>query len=138
MRMKLVQFRDEMFQQYKNKIKGCEHISLLEAEKKMSRNMILAHKPDSTGYKGQMYQYGSLWFVVVRNRITWLRNHCDVPEGWTLDIEEYRRLNKELGIKEDNKCYKLDSKQEDTYIILTKKRKVMQFFKEKYQQLIAQ
>lgn len=47
--MQLVQFRDEVFQYYKTKVKGNEDISLLEAEKKMARNIQLAHKPDSTG-----------------------------------------------------------------------------------------
>ena len=98
--MQLVQFRDEVFQYYKTKVNGNEDISLLEAEKKMARNIQLAYKPDSTGYKGQMYQYGSLWFVVKNNRIIWMRNHCHVPQDWVVDKEKYLKLNKELGIKD--------------------------------------
>lgn len=130
--MELLGFRDEMFQYYKKNINGNENISLLEAEKKMTRNMKCAHVPDSTGYKGQMYQYGSLWFVVYNNRIVWMRNHCHVPKDWKLNKKEYLRLNKELGIKDDS-----------TYISLTKKKfnhdikKAKRMIKEKYHQLVA-
>lgn len=99
--MEILGFRDDVFQYYKKRINDNENISLLEAELKMTRNKELTHKADSTDYKGQMYQYGSLWFVVYNNRIVWMRNRCHVPKDWTLDKEKYLKLNKELGIKDD-------------------------------------
>lgn len=128
--MEILGFRDDVFQYYKKRINDNENISLLEAELKMTRNKELAHKADSTGYSGQMYQYGSLWFVVKNNRIVWMRNRCHVPKGWKLDKKEYIRLNKELGIKDDS-----------TYIGLTIKceaKRVKSMIKKKYYQMVAQ
>lgn len=97
--IKLLNLTDKVFNTYVNTVKGRNNTSFKEVRKILTRNMLLAHKADSEGYRGQMYQYGRLWFVVIGDKVVWLKNHCHKPKGWVKDNELYNLLNKELGIK---------------------------------------
>lgn len=97
--MKRLNMSKRMYEYYRDSVKNNETITFSQARRKMTRNMLLANKADSSNYIGQMYQYGRLWFVVRDNKIIWMKNKCRNPEGWILDKEKYDELNKTLGIK---------------------------------------
>ncbi|MED3792448.1 hypothetical protein P4571_08325 [Niallia alba] len=100
--MKILQISKNVFDYYRNNVKGNENTSSEQIQRKLTRNMLLAHKVDSTGYHGQMYQYGCLWFVVnKRGKVTWIKNGCFPPTNWKLDTKRYIELNRDLGIKDD-------------------------------------
>lgn len=96
---KLLEITNKVYGTYLQTVKDRERTSWQDARKILTRNMLLAHKADSTDYKGQMYQYGRLWFVVIDNTVVWIRNYCDTPRGWKKDNELYEWLNEELGIE---------------------------------------
>jgi hypothetical protein len=99
--MKLLKLKRKVEEYYRNNVKGNKDISYDQIRRKMTRNMLLAKKEDSTDYPCQLYKYGSLWFLVKDDKVVWMRNKCYVPEDWILDKEKYNRLNEELGIKEE-------------------------------------
>jgi hypothetical protein len=101
--MELLKLKRKVEKYYRNNVRGNKNISYDQIRRKMTRNMLLAKKADSTGYSAQLYQYGSLWFLVKDGKVVWMRNKCYVPEDWELDKDKYNELNKELGIKEDEK-----------------------------------
>lgn len=103
--MSILQFKKGLFQYYKEQVEGNDEISLEQARKKMTRNMRLATKANSTGFHSQKYMYGSLHFIVSdRGVITWIKNRQYSPQGWSVDKEEYVRSSEELGI-EDAETY---------------------------------
>jgi hypothetical protein len=100
--IKILKFKGNTFTYYQTHVKGNEKVTYDQARRKMTRNMMLAYKTDSEGYPGQMYQYGSLWFVVnTKNQIVWIKNYCFLPEGWKVNKIKYLKLNKQLHIEED-------------------------------------
>jgi hypothetical protein len=100
--IKILKFKGNTFNYYKQNVKGNENTTYNQAQRKMTRNMLLAYKTDSSEYPGQMYQYGSLWFVVnKKNQIVWIKNYCFIPEGWKVNKLKYLKLSKQLGINED-------------------------------------
>jgi hypothetical protein len=101
--MELLKLKRKVEEYYRNNVKGNKNISYDQIRRKMTRNMLLAKKEDSTGYPCQMYKYGSLWFLVKDGKVVWMKNKCKVPEDWVLDKDKYNKLNKELGIEEDEK-----------------------------------
>jgi len=99
----LLKVSDNVLDYYRNNVRGNEKITLDQLQRKLTRNMKLAHKEDSAGYRNQMYKYGSLWFTVCsRGKVRWIKNKCNMPVGWMLDKKEYIRLSKELGIEDYN------------------------------------
>lgn len=101
----ILQFKKGLFKYYKEQVEGNDSITLEQARKKMTRNMHLAAKADSTGFHSQKYMYGSLHFVVSdRGVITWIKNRQFTPQNWESDKEKYVQLSEELGI-EDAETY---------------------------------
>ncbi len=102
MTIQLLKFKGGTLHYYRTNIKGNEDITYDEAKRKMTRNMMLAHKEESIGKSTTMYKYGCLWFLVDnKDRIVWMRNNHRPAEGWKRNKREYLRLNKELGIDDD-------------------------------------
>lgn len=97
--LKLLKFTGKTFNYYKNRVAGNKEITYDQAQRKMTRNAILAKKANSTEYESKLYMYGSLWFLVTDDdRIVWMRNNCFKPQGWNIDKETYIKLCKELSI----------------------------------------
>jgi hypothetical protein len=95
--MEILTFKKGIYQYYKQHIKGSENISLDLAQRKMTRNMMLAK------YVGNgMYQYGKLWFIVEDNAVIWMCNYCNIPPNWKKNIKKYQELNLLLGIFDDS------------------------------------
>lgn len=109
--MELLKFKFKVFEYYKENVTGNNEVDYLEARKKMTRNMLLAYKEDSSEHSAQLYKYGSLWFLVDNNKIVWMRNRCSIPQDWTLDKQRYVELSKELGIGEYENVAELHIKQ---------------------------
>ena len=99
--MKIYNLKNGVFQYYKKHVAENESVTIKEAQRKLTRNVILAAKADSVGYKDQLYKYGRLWIWVNGNNIVGLKNRCPREKGWTKDKVKYLELNKQLGISED-------------------------------------
>jgi len=85
---------------YRETVKGNEDTSYDQASRKMYRNMLLAYKserPDGSHH----YKYGCLHFNVANNKVVWMRNNNTPQKGWKRNNREYIRLNKELGINDE-------------------------------------
>jgi len=91
--LEILTFRKGVYQSYKKNINGGEETSLDLAQRKMTRNMLLAKRVGEN-----MYQYGKLWFVVEDGTVIWLSNHCPKPNKWKKNVKKYMELNKLLGI----------------------------------------
>ncbi|MGD7046998.1 hypothetical protein FZC83_02035 [Rossellomorea marisflavi] len=101
----ILRFGRGLFDYYREHVNGNEDISYDQARRKMTRNMRLAFKADSEGYRTQKYMYGSLHFCVnERGIITWIRNRQYSPQGFNIDPVRYIEVSKELGI-EDAETY---------------------------------
>ncbi|MFS0657440.1 hypothetical protein AB1L07_02280 [Niallia alba] len=97
--MKLLQLGKGVYTYYTQTVKDNKNTSHLEVQKKLTRNMLLAQKLDSTGYPNQLYQYGCLCFTVSKTGVVkWIRNGCRPSKDWRLDTDRYKELNTELKI----------------------------------------
>ena len=121
--VKLLELTPKTFKYYREKLNGNEKDDYSVAKRKMTRNMMLAQKqPEIELKKGDKYCYGSLHFLVVDNRVVWIKNRCSKPTGWILDKSEYVELNEKLRIdgKSKNDLRKKDIK----YFFKTNKSKL--------------
>jgi hypothetical protein len=101
MKHEILKFKKGLFDYYRNTVSGNNEITMDQARRKMTRNMLLAAKSDSTEFNSQRYMYGSLHFNVnERGVITWIGNRKFTPQGWELDKEAYVRLSRELGVED--------------------------------------
>lgn len=106
---------------YKKEVKGNEDATLLDVEKKLTRNMKLS-KITKRGHKrGKYCQYGKLHFIVSSdNVVVWLKNNCPSPEDWNKNVYHYNSLNRMLKItKETNIKNKIkrDSEKVEDYAL---------------------
>lgn len=101
---KFLDFSVGSFDYYQRFVKGNEDISLDQARRKITRNMLLsaAYKRDSPNKESPRtwYAYGILHFIVKDNTVTWIQNHQPIVKGWKLDYDEYKRLSERFGIDE--------------------------------------
>ncbi|MEW5569697.1 hypothetical protein [Rossellomorea marisflavi] len=101
MSYQVLSFAKGLYRYYKEQVNGNEDIPLDQARRKMTRNMLLAHKANSEGYRSQKYMYGSLHFCVNdRGVITWIRNRQYSPQGFSMDHGKYIEVSKDLGIED--------------------------------------
>jgi hypothetical protein len=101
MKHEILKFKKGLFDYYKETVSGNKDITLDQAQKKMTRNMLLAAKADSTNFHAQKYMYGNLHFIVnERGVITWMKNKQYAPQGWKSDKKLYVQLSEELGIED--------------------------------------
>lgn len=91
---------------YQRFVKANENISEDQANRKMTRNMMLAmaYKRDGEAKKSPRvwYSYGCLRFIVKNGEVIWIQNKLPMMKGWYKDYEKYAQLNKELGILDCN------------------------------------
>jgi hypothetical protein len=103
----LLEFGIGIFNKYRSQVAKNENITYEDAQKKLTRNMILAHQEfnpyaedGDESDQGTLYKYGHLWFIVRNNRVKWLRTNCHHVWGWEKDMKKYNELNQILGIAE--------------------------------------
>ncbi|MCA1021557.1 hypothetical protein [Halobacillus litoralis] len=99
--MELLEFKPGVFEDYQQSVKNAENVSEDQARRKMTRNMLLAHKAKKIEGKDQLYVYGYLWFWVKGNMIMGVKNGMPPEYGWVKDQKRYEELNKQLGIIDD-------------------------------------
>ncbi|PLR99523.1 hypothetical protein [Bacillus sp. T33-2] len=106
--MKLLKVTDDVFQYYKENVRGNKDITLDQARRKLTRNVMLAKKvvpkDDIQRIIGtKIYHYGNLHITVRWNKVIHIVNHRSGKHygGWKLDRRKYEQLTKELGIQDD-------------------------------------
>jgi hypothetical protein len=106
----LLEIKQSAFEYYRNNVRGNETISYEQAQKKLTRNVILA--AERKRLKNfirceQEYVYGCLKIIVRFGTIVEIENYItDIVLDWTKDEEKYEQITKELGITEDKKVKK--------------------------------
>lgn len=105
--MKLLNVSNDVLQYYREKVRGNENITLDQARKKLTRNVMLAKKVTPRKRLDRLlgislYQYGNLHMKLRWNKIIYIKNHRSGKHygNWKLDKEKYIRLSEELGIEE--------------------------------------
>lgn len=105
--MKLLKLTDEVFQYYKENVKGNENISEDQAARKLTRNVLLAmpvpqRSPVERLIGNMKYIYGNLYIVVRRNKVVHISNQSGGKRygGWFKDQAKYDELTKLLEIAE--------------------------------------
>ncbi len=88
---------------YKTKVKGNENATLPLIRRKLTRNIMLATKVNSSFEGLDLYSYGNLDILVnpEKHRIVSIKNHKGVLADWFVkDMDKYHELNEKLGIVE--------------------------------------
>lgn len=105
-KVELIKLNKASLSYYQRFVKANENISEDQANRKMTRNMLLAmpYKKDSEAKKNPRvwYSYGCLRFIVKNNEVIWIQNKLPMMKGWYKDYEKYETLNKELEIINNN------------------------------------
>jgi hypothetical protein len=103
--IRLLNLKESAFNYYRTNVKGNLNISFEQAQKKLSRNVLLA--VERTSLKNilkcqQEWIYGNLRIIVRFGTIIEIENHIqDVVPGWVCDQKKYEAISKELGIYEN-------------------------------------
>lgn len=121
--MKLLTMTKKVYNYYRENVKGNENSSYSLIQRKLTRNMLLAHKLDSNGHTGEYFCYGRLHFIVVDSKVVWIKNGLKTPYEWQLDKREYLRLSEELSI-DDADTYSEKVKKDIKYFVKRKVNKV--------------
>lgn len=107
--MKLLKVPNDIYEKYKDTVKGNENTSLDQVRRKLTRNMLLAKEvtPRSKWERligNKIYHYGNLHFVVRYGKVIELKNYKGGKHygGWRLDEKKRMELTIKLGI-EDSK-----------------------------------
>jgi hypothetical protein len=87
----------DVYQYYRDNVKGNKNISKEQARLKLTRNVMLAEEGKHKGNR-KMYMYGNLWMLVVKDKIVWIKNLKAKNNSFSKDLERYNQINKELGI----------------------------------------
>lgn len=97
--MELFKLGKGAFHHYRNSVRGNQNISFEEAQRKLTRNIQLAIEVQPEKYDDkQLYMYGKLGILVVRDKIIWVKNNLHSPKSWKKDRKKLSSLNKELAI----------------------------------------
>jgi hypothetical protein len=98
--LRIYRITDEVFQFYRENVKDNENISRDQAERKLTRNILLSMPvPQRNG--NQKWIYGNLHIIVNSNKVVRLLNHSEGKyyPMWFKDETRYNELTKQLGIK---------------------------------------
>lgn len=99
--IKLLEVSQGAFKYYRENVSGNENTSYAQVQRKLTRNMLLAHEFEPIeGKEGILYQYGCMKFIVRNNRVIWIRNKIKKLDFWKLNMDEYIRLSQESDIDE--------------------------------------
>lgn len=100
--MKLLDLSYKAYTQYMEQVRGNENISFDQAQRKLSRNVLLVVEtaPERVvrGLFSTKYKYGNLTIVVRNRKIVKVVNYKGKPVGWKINKQRYTELSKELGI----------------------------------------
>ena len=101
----MLEIKQSAFEYYRNNVRGNATISYEQAQKKLSRNVLLA--VEKKRLKNFIrceheYIYGCMRIIVKSGTIVEIENYItDIVPDWTKDEEKYEQITKELGIHED-------------------------------------
>jgi hypothetical protein len=104
--IRLLNLKESAFKTYKNEVKGNLNISFDQAQRKLTRNVLLA--VEKTSLKNlltfkQVYIYGNMRITVRFGTIIEIENHIsNIVPNWTKDEKRYEQISKELGIYRNN------------------------------------
>ncbi|MBL4951063.1 hypothetical protein JK635_02260 [Neobacillus sp. YIM B02564] len=104
--MELLNISQKALNYYRKHVRGNEGITVDQAKRKLTRNVLLAKKlhpncQEDINKGNVLYQYGNLLILVKDNCIIHLKNHYNVNSyrDWKLDRFKYVELSKEFGIE---------------------------------------
>lgn len=103
--IKVLDLKESAFEEYRTQVKGNTNISFELAQKKLTRNVLLA--AENKSWKNKLllqreYLYGHLRIIVRLGEIIKVENHIDeVDPSWWLNQKKYIYLSRALGIKQD-------------------------------------
>lgn len=86
------------FQTYIKTTRGNSGISMLEAQKKLTRNVLLGVRSRETKSGNVWYLYGRLYILVRDNTVIHVSNHNRIPDEWKEDYTKKHELDKILGL----------------------------------------
>jgi ATP-dependent phosphoenolpyruvate carboxykinase len=104
--VRLLNLKESAFKQYQLEVKGNANITFDQAQKKITRNVLLA--VERTSLKNlltfkQVYIYGNMKITVRFGTIIEIENHISDPvPNWTKDEKRYEEISRELGIYRNN------------------------------------
>jgi phosphopentomutase len=104
-KLELLKLTDKAYDQYKRFVRHNEDITRELAEKKLTRNVMLAKEIEPRGeFEKQIgnraWQYGNLLIITRRDKVVhiWNTKGINGYKNWELDKVKYYELSKELGI----------------------------------------
>jgi hypothetical protein len=103
--LKVLKITEEVYQYYRENVKGNQNTSRDQAARKLTRNIKCADKVprkfNEMFDSFREYWYGNLYILVHRGTVVQIRNHKGRSlHGWQLDNAKYHKLTKRLGIVE--------------------------------------
>jgi len=105
--MELLNLHDKVYDCYTNKVKGNKLLTYEMVQKKLTRNYHLAKKVKLGSQ--ELCLYGCLTFLVSEGCVLWLKNYIGTDTSWFIkDTKKYNKLNKQLGIDNNAREFKLD------------------------------
>ena len=96
--IELLNITPNAFQIYTETTRGNSGISMLEARKKLTRNVLLSVRSRETKSGNVWYLYGRLYILVRNNTVIHVSNHNRTPDEWEEDYNRKQELNKILGL----------------------------------------
>lgn len=102
--MKLYRLGKGVYKTYRETVKGNQNIAQRQAQRKLTRNIILAFKVSKSNDENlkHRYFYGNLHILVVGNKIVWIKNVKQNGKWFYKDQKKYDELNVLLGIEDDS------------------------------------
>lgn len=105
--MELLNLHDKVYDCYTSKVKGNKLLTYEMVQKKLTRNYHLAKKVKLGSQ--ELCLYGCLTFLVSEGCVLWLKNYIGTDTSWFIkDTKKYNKLNKQLGIDNNAREFKLD------------------------------
>jgi hypothetical protein len=105
MKLKILKLTDKVYDTYKSFVRHNDDITRELAEKKLTRNVMLAKEiePRSEFEKqigNRVFMYGNLEIVTRRDKVVhiWNNKGVNAYTNWELDRVKYVELSKQLGI----------------------------------------
>ncbi|TCJ01141.1 hypothetical protein [Cytobacillus praedii] len=103
--MKILKLTDKVYNQYRENVRGNEHITLDQAVRKLSRNVQLVEEVAPERIKRHLlsvtYSYGNLDIRVLFGTIVSIINHKGEASDWKFPKRRYIELTKEYQIDDD-------------------------------------
>lgn len=98
-KIKVLQLGKGVYQYYRDNVKGNQNTPYEIAQRKLTRNVMLAltNKIDEDKY---LFLYGNLHIFVEGNTIVKLENYKGGVNWFWKDLKNYYKLNHKLGINE--------------------------------------